>query len=156
MPSPSRSAWFRAEAHRIGRALESVAGWGAEIVVLLNQEVQDGTEQVVARFGGTVYREPWKGFIGQKNSVAAKTAQPWVLNLDADEVVSAPLRAELEGLFRDPSKSAPPTAFEFPRCTLYHGRWIRHGDWYPDRVQRWRRGAAQWVVSPCPVEVQGA
>jgi hypothetical protein len=26
------------------------------------------------------------------------------------------------------------------------GRWIRHGDWYPDRVLRlWKKGAARWV-----------
>ena len=26
-----------------------------------------------------------------------------------------------------------------PRCVLYEGRWIRHGDWYPDRLVRWFR-----------------
>ena len=147
-----------AEAHRIARALESVSGWVGEIVVVLNQEVQDGTDQVVARFGGTVIREPWKGFIGQKNSVAAKASQPWLLNLDADEAVSPPLRAAIESLFRDPTRLDRHVAFEFPRCTRYLGRWIRHGDWYPDRVQRlWRRGAGHWAgVDPhARLEVKG-
>jgi hypothetical protein len=27
-------------------------------------------------------------------------------------------------------------AFSKPRCVLYEGRWIRHGDWYPDRLVR--------------------
>lgn len=147
-----------AEAHRIGRALESVAGWVQEIVAVLNQEVQDGTEQIVTGFGGCVFREPWKGFIEQKNSVASRGSQPWLLNLDTDEAVSPSLRAELEALFHDPARPPTHAAYEFPRCTRYHGRWIRHGDWYPDRVQRlWRRGTARWAgVDPhARLEIQG-
>ncbi len=134
-----------AEAHRIGKALESVAGWVSEIVVVLDDRTQDGTEEVVERFGGKVFREPWKGFIGQKNSVAEKCRQPWLLNLDADEVVSAPLREEIESLFKEPERLNAHAAYRFPRCTYYCGRWIRHGDWYPDRVLRlWRKDSARW------------
>jgi glycosyltransferase involved in cell wall biosynthesis len=73
-----------AEASRIGRALESVVGWASEIIIVLNQEVSDDTEQIALKFGAKVVRERWKGFIGQKNSVAEKATQPWLLNLDAD------------------------------------------------------------------------
>ena len=39
----------------------------------------------------------------------------------------------------------PCAAYRFPRCTFYHGRWIRHGDWYPDRKARlWQRDQANW------------
>ena len=131
-----------AEAHRIRRALASVAGWTSEIVLVLNAEVTDGTDAIAAEFGARVYREPWKGFVGQKNSVSDKAAQEWILGLDADEVVPQALREEIAGLLDAP---APAAAYNFPRCTFYCGRWIRHGDWYPDRVTRlWRRGAARW------------
>lgn len=41
---------------------------------------------------------------------------------------------------------SPAVAYAFPRCTSYCGRWIRHGDWYPDYQTRlWRRGEAQWT-----------
>lgn len=133
-----------AEARRIGRALASVTGWTSEIVVVLNAEVADGTERIVETHGGRVIREPWKGFIGQKNSVAEKCTHPWLLNLDADEEISPALSDEIHRLL----KGASPThaAYEFPRCTRYCGRWIRHGDWYPDRVRRlWRRDQARWA-----------
>jgi glycosyltransferase involved in cell wall biosynthesis len=131
-----------AEAHRIRRALESVAGWTSEIVLVLNAEVTDGTEKIAAEFGARVFREPWKGFVGQKNSVSDKATQEWILGLDADEVVPQALRGEIETLLR---ATPPAPAYAFPRCTFYCGRWIRHGDWYPDRVTRlWRRGAARW------------
>jgi len=49
-------------------------------------------------------------------------------------------------------------AYEFPRCALYCGRWIRHGDWYPDRVLRlWRRGARWGGIEPhARLEVSGS
>src|SRR5262245_57822166 len=133
-----------AEACRIGRALESVASWASEIVIVLNQEVDDGTEKIASTYGAKIVRESWKGFVGQKGSAAEKATQTWVLNLDADEVVSPELAAEIGQVVSSPA--APHLAYEFPRCTFYCGRWIRHGDWYPDRVLRlWRRGNARWV-----------
>jgi len=134
-----------AEAPRIRRALDSVAGWTSEIIVVINQEVSDGTDRIAESYGARVFREPWKGHIAQKNSVADKATQEWILGLDADEVVSPELRAEMEQLFVEAGKMQSFAAFNFPRCTFFCGRWIRHGDWYPDHQTRlWRRGAAEW------------
>jgi glycosyltransferase involved in cell wall biosynthesis len=135
-----------AEAGRIGRTLESVAGWTSETVLVLNEDVRDGTEEIARKHGVKVFREPWKGFVAQKNSAQAKASQPWVLGLDADEVVSPELRQEIEGLFAAEDALEPFAAFTFPRLTMFAGRWIRHGDWYPDRGTRlWRRGRAEWA-----------
>jgi hypothetical protein len=36
-------------------------------------------------------------------------------------------------------------AWNFPRMTEVGGRFLRHGDWYPDRQTRlWKRGTARW------------
>ena len=144
------------EAHRIRAALESVAGWTSEIVVVLNEDVNDGTDKIAESFGARVFREPWKGFIGQKNSAVEKCGQPWALNLDADEVVTAELRDEILGCIAGGDSSC--VAYSFPRCTFYLGRWIRHGDWYPDRcIRLWQRGRARWAgVDPhARLEVEG-
>lgn len=134
-----------AEARRIGRALESVSAWAGEIVVVLNADVADDTEAVAAKFGAKVFREPWKGHVAQKNSAAAKATQPWVLGLDADEVVSPELQRAIAGVLERDAGAEGCAACCFPRCTFYLGRWIRHGDWYPDLQTRlWRRGRAQW------------
>lgn len=134
-----------AEASRIGRALASVEGWTTETLVVLNQEVVDGTERIALEHGAKVFREPWKGHIDQKNSVAEKASQEWLLGLDADEEVSGPLREEIQRRLADPAGMQPFAAFSFPRRTWYCGRWINHGDWYPDRqVRLWRRGCATW------------
>jgi glycosyltransferase involved in cell wall biosynthesis len=133
------------EAHRIRRALDSIAGWTSELIVVINDEVSDGTDKIAESFGAKVFREPWKGHIAQKNSAAEKASQDWILGLDADEEISTALRDEIQKAFSQPETLKPFVALNFPRCTLYCGRWIRHGDWYPDRQTRlWRRGAAEW------------
>jgi glycosyltransferase involved in cell wall biosynthesis len=134
-----------AEARRIGRALESVAGWTGEIVVVLNEDVRDGTEEIALKHGAKVFREPWKGHVAQKNSAADKAGQDWILGLDADEEVSAELREEITRTLQNPAAAEGKAAFSFPRLNYYCGRWIRHGDWYPDRKTRlWRRGKGRW------------
>jgi glycosyltransferase involved in cell wall biosynthesis len=133
------------EAHRIRRLLESVNGWTQEIIVVLNDDSNDGTDRIAAEYGAKVFREPWKGHIAQKNSALQKATATWILGLDADEAISENLLEELRALFSEPTRISSFAAFQFPRCTLYCGKWIRHGDWYPDRQTRlWRRGAAAW------------
>ena len=133
------------EEARIRRALESVSGWTSETIVVLNHDVTDATDKIAESSGAKVFREPWKGYVAQKNSACQKAAQEWILNMDADEAVSTELRGEIQKLFSEPEKLHPFAAFSFPRRTLFCGRWIRHGDWYPDRQTRlWRRGQARW------------
>jgi len=134
-----------AEAARIGCALASLRGLVSEIVVVLNDDVHDGTEEICRSHGARIYREPWKGHIAQKNSAAEKSTQPWILALDADEAVSDALRTEISGLLSDLSRIPDFAAYSFPRLSFFCGRWIRHGDWYPDRQTRlWRKGQARW------------
>ncbi|HAV63649.1 MAG TPA: glycosyltransferase family 2 protein [Verrucomicrobiales bacterium] len=137
------------EAGQIGDSLAAVADWVAEMHVVINDTVADGTDEIARRHGATVHREPWKGHVAQKNSALNKATQPWVLGLDADEVVSAPLREEIFQLFAGlggDELTGGPAAYSFPRCTMVCGRFLRHGDWYPDRQTRlWRRGRAKWA-----------
>lgn len=144
------------EARRIGQCLASVADWVSEIIVVLNEEVTDGTDKVVESAGGKVFREPWRGFIAQKNSAFAKATQSWILGLDADEAVSPELRGEIARLFEGKTDAC---AYSFPRCSFYLGRWIRHGEWYPDRCARLvRRDKARWVGADphARLQIEGA
>ncbi len=140
------------EEANLRRCLRSVAGWTAEAVVVVN-DCRDGTMAVAREAGALVYEHPWTDYATQKNLALDRCTQPWVLALDADEEVSPPLRTELE-LFL----SAPPAGVagaEIPRCTKLLGRWVRHGEWYPDRVLRIvRRGAGRWGGDPYHTVIQ--
>jgi glycosyltransferase involved in cell wall biosynthesis len=146
-----------AEAHRIGRCLESAAEWVSEIIVVLNPEVADETEQIAAKFGARILRHPFVNFQEQKNFCLAQAAQPWILALDADEVVSPELRECIFKFFRGDDEKY--SGAQFARKTWFMGRWITHGDWYPDRVLRlFRRDAGKWGGgSPehCHIELIG-
>jgi glycosyltransferase involved in cell wall biosynthesis len=144
------------EAARIGRTLASVADWTSEIVIVLNDDVADGTDAIAAGYDAKVFREKWKGFLAQKQSVTEKCTQPWLLNLDADEEVSPELRAELFRFFQGEHERF--AGASFPRKVWFIGRWITHGDWYPDRVLRlFRAGHGQWAgaADHCAVALAG-
>ena len=130
------------ESHNLSRCLASVSEWVAEIVVVLN-DTTDDSESVGRRFGAKVHHIPWQGYRDTKNAALAFASHPWVLSLDADEEVSAPLRTAIGNfLRRDPTKYA---GARFPRRVWFIDRWIKHGDWYPDMsVRLFRRDRARW------------
>ena len=133
------------EAARIRRTLDSVAGWVAEIIVVTDDKVTDGTDKIAGACGAKVFCQPWKDHAAHRNFASEQATQPWLLGLDADEVVSPKLRVEIISALTQSKANTLPAAYSFPRCTFFCGRWIRHGDWYPDRkVRLWQRGQAHW------------
>lgn len=121
------------EIDNIERCLKSVT-WASEILVL-DSFSNDGTYEVAQKYATKVFRHEWLGYIGQKKLIAEKAEGPWILFVDADEEVSDQLREEILKVF---SKKIPEgiNGFNCPRLVQYLGRWIRHGDWYPDMKLR--------------------
>jgi glycosyltransferase involved in cell wall biosynthesis len=133
------------EAHRISRTLDSVKDWTNEIILAIDDKVTDGTDKIAATYGAKIISQPWRNHAAHRNFASANATQPWLFAIDADEVVTPELRDEIIKLFETTNLNPSCAAYRFPRCTFYHGRWIRHGDWYPDRKARlWRRDAANW------------
>jgi glycosyltransferase involved in cell wall biosynthesis len=129
------------EAASIERCLASLA-WCDEIVVV-DSGSTDATLDICAKHNCRIAHREWTGYVEQKSHALSLCTQPWILNLDADEVVTPELKEEIS---RAIAEAGPEIgAFSFPRCTQFLGRWIRHGDWYPDRVIRLaRRDRAHW------------
>ncbi len=121
------------EIDNIERCLKSVQ-WADEIVVVDSYST-DGTFDVVQKYTNCAYRHEWLGYIGQKKLAASKASHSWILFVDADEEVSDGLRQEIESIFSEP---LPEDLHGFccPRLVHYLGKWIRHGDWYPDMKLR--------------------
>lgn len=119
------------EERNIERCLESVK-WADEIVVLDGYS-QDRTVEVCRRFTDRIYRESWNGFGKQKNLCASKASHRWILNIDADEVVSPDCA---EAIRRELDKGPAHAVYRFPRKNFFGNRWVRHGGWYPDRIAR--------------------
>ena len=117
----------------------------ADEIVIVDSGSTDGTEKAALQFGAKFVRKEWAGYVEQKNHVLSLAENEWILSLDADEELSPRLRDEIAALKKsDPSMEIG--GFDMPRCVQYEGRWIRHGDWYPDRLVRlFRRGKARFA-----------
>ena len=132
------------EEENLSRCLKSCADLADEIVVL-DSGSKDGTETIARQFGARFERQEWLGYVDQKNKVLSSAKHPWAFSLDADEELSAELRDEIK-LLRRIEPASDRSGFSMPRCVFYEGRWIRHGDWYPDRLVRlFRRDCAAFV-----------
>lgn len=129
------------ESNNIRDCLESVR-WANEIIVLDSGSTDD-TVKICREYTDKIHvNNNWQGFGVQKNRALTYATRDWVLSLDADERVSGNLRAEIQAKIREPGQV---NAFEIPRLSVFCGREIRHGDWWPDYVVRlFRRNAARF------------
>ena len=131
------------EERRLPRTLESLAGVADEIVVV-DSGSTDRTREVAESHGARVISHSWEGYARQKNFAAEQAKFDWILSLDADEVLTPELAAEL----REIKERGPGNAigFRMPRLACYRGRWIRHSGWYPDlKLRLYDRRRARFV-----------
>jgi len=115
------------EEANIEEALRSLA-WADEIVVV-DSGSTDATLEICRRYTGRICRRSWTGFVDQKNYAVAQATHDWIMALDADERIGAELAGEIRELRLAGFRKA---GYRIPRVAFFMGRWIRHGDWYPD------------------------
>ncbi|MFN8959289.1 MAG: glycosyltransferase family 2 protein [Hyphomonadaceae bacterium] len=82
------------EVDRIGPTLESVRGLSDDIVVI-DSGSTDGTQELAERLGARVIFNPWPGYGLQKQFGEDQCRYDWMLNIDADEVLTSELVASI-------------------------------------------------------------
>jgi glycosyltransferase involved in cell wall biosynthesis len=120
------------EADRIEACLRSVSFCDELLVV--DAHSSDRTRELAAALGARVIERDWPGYRSQKQFAVDAARHEWVLCLDADERVTQALRAEIVAL-REQGLAAA-AGWSIPRITDYFGRFLRHGNAYPDRLVR--------------------
>ena len=129
-PRVSVTLIARDEEDRLPDTLASVA-FADEVVVVVDAASSDRTEEIARAFGARVLVRMFDGFGTQKNAAADLTTSPWILSVDADEVVSPELaleiRARLHELTRTPASPDAPVAFRVPICLEFLGRTLHFG-----------------------------
>lgn len=122
----------------------------ADDIVVVDSGSTDGTQALAERHGARVIAQDWLGFGRQKQFAVAAARHDWVLCLDADERVTPDLQAAIENALKTPSTAGPApasrvAAFRFPRCNRFLGRYLKHGEGYPDwSLRLFDRRRAGW------------
>ena len=107
----------------------------------------DHTVEIAQRSGARVVSQSWLGFGPQKHYGVKMAAHDWVLCLDADERVSPALARSIEALAAggEPAHAA----YALARRNRFLGRWLAHGEGYPDWTTRlFDRRRARWSDDP--------
>jgi len=113
----------------------------AEEVVVVDSGSTDGTVELATRRGARVIAKEWLGFGPQKQFAVESASHDWVLCLDADESLSEELRESIIGELKSPRG----LVYAMPRRNRFLGRWLRHGEGYPDwSVRLFHRKHAHW------------
>lgn len=107
--------------------LASVA-WSDDVVVL-DSFSQDATVAIAEHLGARVYQRAFDNFAGQRNYALEHIdfKHNWILHLDADEIVTPELQAEM----RQAIASDRYEAYRIPSKMMFLGRWLRHAGLYP-------------------------
>lgn len=110
-------------------------------IVVVDSGSSDGTPEIALRFNARVVTREWMGFGRQKQFAVDQASHDWVLCIDADERVSPQLAASIKMALRKPA--AP--VYRMPRRNRFLGKWLRHGEGYPDwSLRLFDRRSARW------------
>lgn len=129
------------EEQNIRDCLES-AKWMDEIIIV-DAYSTDKTKKICEEYTNRIFERPWNGFGEQKNFAIEQATSDWVWILDADERITAELRAEIESVLalRD---ADGPVAYSVPRRNFHFGGFVTRAGCYPDyQLRLFRRGVGQ-------------
>jgi len=176
----------RNEEENIARCLQSVkkmfsdptSHWlrGASEIIVFDEYSTDNTKKIAESFGAKVYLEPHHDIFHITKQKAIDTAKgEWILQLDADEVVTPELASEIRSVLNGSSitvhgsqkaklflrhqqlieerdgklgkDTGDVVAYFVPRINMFLGKPLIHAGVYPDGVIRFFKKGKAWL--PC-------
>lgn len=104
------------EAHCIGRTLDA-ANIVANEIIVVDSGSTDATHEIAKSKGAKVIHNNWSGFGPQKRFASDQASHDWILNLDADEVLTPELIEEVK-VWKAGGRSSP-LGFRMKLVTVY-------------------------------------
>jgi len=127
---------------KIRNCLESIR-WADEVVVIDGFST-DSTVGICKEYGVKVVQRKFEGFDKERNVGVEHASGDWILQLDADEVVSESMRQAVEKVLEGSGRY---NAYKFRRQNFFLGRAMKHGGWYHYSAHFFRKGKAHYEGS---------
>jgi glycosyltransferase involved in cell wall biosynthesis len=125
----------------IEKALQSVAGWADEIVVV-DSHSADGVQEITQRYTEKLLQYDTKDLREKYQYAQDQCAHQWVLFIDADEWLTHDIKEEISSIIQGQSLY---DGFIVNRRNMYLGREIKYGGWYPDKeIRLYRKEKGCW------------
>jgi len=121
------------EEKMIKTCLESARQLADEIVVLDNFS-SDRTVEIARKYTDKIFQKDFEGYDKERNFLAQKANEKWLLYIDADERVTVQLKGEILEAINNKRKVI--SAFAIPRKNILLGKWQKNGGWWPDNQIR--------------------
>jgi glycosyltransferase involved in cell wall biosynthesis len=118
-------------------------------IVIVDSGSRDDTVEIARRSGARVIEREWPGFGPQKNFAVGEAKHDWVLCLDADERLTPELAGAIRAALAACDNPGSPAAYTMARRNRFLGRWLAHGEGYPDwNIRLFDRRRARWTDDP--------
>jgi ADP-heptose:LPS heptosyltransferase len=128
------------EEKNISRCIDSIRPLADEIVVV-DSYSEDNTKKICLEKEVRFVEHPFEGHIQQKNFALSQAKFDHVFSIDADEYLSVQLASSI----LKAKKNWAGHAYKMNRLSSYGGKWIKHGNWYPDqKIRLWDKRFGAW------------
>lgn len=121
------------EEPRLPESLARLSGWVDEIIVV-DSGSTDRTRDIAEAAGARFVHNDWQGFACQKAFAASLCRNDWVLDLDADEVLSDRLVSNIQSVFSHPVAED---------IAGFRMRWVLS---QPDARHPFRHDKSKWIL----------
>jgi glycosyltransferase involved in cell wall biosynthesis len=127
------------EALHITRVLNNVKNFSE--VILVDSGSSDQTLTFAKNYANvTIYHQPWLGYAAQKDFALQKCSHDWVINLDADEILSDSLKTEIENSIAKNDCDA----ISCPLVEVFLGKAAHKLSKHADKVRIFKRECASY------------
>lgn len=110
--------------------------------IVLDTGSSDHSIAIARALGARVEQSIWLNFSATRRYHFSLARNRWILWIDADEEITPAFVEELRNLL---PRIDEHSAYTINRQMFFQGKWIHHGDWFPDRVTRLFRDG-DWTI----------